>query len=149
MAQQYKAIDIAQWFINKAIEDTNENGGEYITHLKLQKLLYYAQGCYGAMRGTPLFAEKIYNWTHGPVVEALYDKFKSYGDKGITRYKVVNIDAETEAILQEVYNVFGQYSAWGLRNMTHDEDPWKNTKSGEEITFESIVSYFKREIVQV
>ena len=144
----YKAIDIAQWFINKSFEDTQENGGEYITHLKLQKLLYYAQGCYGAMKDKPLFPEKIYNWAHGPVVADLYDKFKHYGDRGITKCKVVEIDAETEGILREVYNVFGQYSAWGLRNMTHNEDPWKNTQSGEEITFESIVDYFKREIVQ-
>lgn len=148
MSAKYKAIDIAQWFINKTIEDTNENGGEYITHLKLQKLLYYAQGCYGAMKNQPLFAEKIYNWTHGPVVQVLYDKFKHYGDKGITDYKLVEIDVETDGILREVYNVFGQYSAWGLRNMTHNEDPWKNTKSGEEITFNSIVNYFKREIVR-
>ena len=149
MDKCYSAATIGQWFINKSIVDTCERGGEYITHLKLQKLLYYAQGCYGAMKGKRLFTEKIYNWTHGPVVKDLYDVLKVHKDKGITKYKKTDIDAETEAILEEVYNVFGQYSAWGLRNMTHNEDPWKNTKSGEEITFTSIVNYFKREIVQV
>ncbi len=147
MCTVYRAIDIAQWFVNRAIIDTNENGGEYITHLKLQKLLYYAQGCYGVMKDRPLFVEKIYNWTHGPVVKEVYDAFKKYADKGITKYKEIEIDEDTSAVLEEVHNVFGQYSAWGLRNMTHNEDPWKNTKSDEEITFDSIIKYFKQEIV--
>lgn len=145
---EYKAKDIAQWFINRAALDVNDNGGEYVTHLKLQKLLYYAQGCYGAMKDSPLFIEKIYHWAHGPVVADLYDKFSKYKDNGIKLVKPVEIDEETEAVLEEVYNVFGRYSAWGLRNMTHDEDPWKNTDMNDEITFDSICDYFKREIVK-
>lgn len=70
----YKAVDIANWFIKRAIQDVQTNGGEYITHLKLQKLLYFAQGCYSAMEGKPLFKEKIYAWAHGPVVSAIYPK---------------------------------------------------------------------------
>ena len=30
-----------------------------------------------------------------------------------------SIDNDTTAVLEEVYDVFGKYSAWGLRNMTH------------------------------
>ena len=148
MSAKYTADQIAQWFISRSNYDVNHNGGEYITHLKLQKLLYYAQGCYGAINDKPLFDEKIYNWTHGPVVKDIYDKYKDFADKGIDLIVPhVKIDEDTEAILEEVYRVFGKFSAWALRDMTHKEAPWKNTEQDEEITFKSIVDYFKREIV--
>ena len=58
----YKANDISQWFINRAIESNANEGGDYITNLKLHKLMYYAQGCHLAMYNEPLFNEEIYNW---------------------------------------------------------------------------------------
>lgn len=144
---QYTARNIADWFIQRAIQDVNENGGEYITHLKLQKLLYFAQGSYSAIEGRPLFDEKIYAWTHGPVVKSLYPEFKSYADHGITRYRRVTIDKHTEAILEEVYRVFGQYSAWALREITHAQVPWQDTPLNEEIPLSLITKYFKENIV--
>ena len=143
----YTARNIADWFIQRAIKDVNECGGEYITHLKLQKLLYFAQGCYCVMKKQPLFPEKIYAWAHGPVVADLYSEFKSYGDKGITKFRSVKIDCGTEAILEEVYRVFGQYSAWALREITHQQEPWVKTKRNEEIPLKLIQDYFRREIV--
>lgn len=144
---QYTARNIADWFIQRAIQDVETSGGEYITHLKLQKLLYFAQGCYSAIEGHPLFDEKIYAWSHGPVVKSLYPEFKSYKDRGITRCRKVTIDKHTEAILEEVYHVFGQYSAWALREITHKQDPWKETPINEEIPLSLITKYFKDNII--
>ena len=45
----YSAIDIAKWFLNENRSRMNDEDSDYITHLKLQKLLYYAQGCYLAV----------------------------------------------------------------------------------------------------
>ena len=143
----YKAIDIANWFIQRAIQDVKTNGGEYITHLKLQKLLYFAQGCYTAMEGKPLFKEKIYAWAHGPVVSTLYPKFCELKDKGSDQCQEVKIDEHTVAILEEVYRVFGQYSAWALREITHAQTPWKSTVLNHEIPLSVITKYFKENIV--
>lgn len=142
---EYKATDIAQWFINRAYYDVaNDNGGEYLTHLKLQKLLYYAQGCYCCMKTKPLFEEKILCWTHGPVVNEVYQVYKKYGDKTIECRKDLEIDEITEKVLEEVYNNFGQYSALKLRKMTHEEAPWKETEINKEIPLESINEYFSK-----
>ena len=54
----YKALDIAKKLIFKAQND-EPNGGERLTNLKLQKLLYYQQGYHLAAFGTPLFSENI------------------------------------------------------------------------------------------
>ena len=72
----FSAIDIAIWFILKnnaevlEHEATNDDYEVYegITHLKLQKLLYYAQGVCLAITGNTLFNEEIQAWQHGPVV---------------------------------------------------------------------------------
>lgn len=138
----YAATDIAQWFINRAACDVGAKGGEYLTHLKLQKLLYYAQGCYLAVEGRPLFNDKIYCWTHGPVVFNVYHEFKQYGDKIIDEVSPINIDDHTGSILEQVYDIFGAYSALKLREMTHNEAPWKNTEKDKEISLDLIQSYF-------
>jgi uncharacterized phage-associated protein len=41
-----------------------------------------------------------------------------------------------------VYKVFGQFSGWKLRNMTHDEGPWKAAfESKSEISLEAMRAY--------
>jgi len=50
--------------------------GDRITPLKLQKLLYYAQGYAPAALGRPLFDELIKAWEPGPVCISIYRRFK-------------------------------------------------------------------------
>jgi len=148
----YRAEDIAKWFLSRNRE-TNvlEGGDENISNLKLQKLLYYAQGTHYALTEKKLFNEDIMAWTHGPVVESIYHRYKENGSDGIKfeeEYDINYIDKDTKQILEEVYDCFGQYSAWKLRNMTHEEEPWKNTKPNEVIDLEIIKNYFMREIIE-
>ena len=130
-------------------ELVRDEGGDLISNLKLQKLLYYAQGCSLAINDQALFQESIVAWRHGPVVESIYHTFKRYGDggivydDGIVTYNSRDIDSNTVNLLEQVYEVFGKYSAWQLRNLTHQEDPWKNTEQSDRIDLESIQQYFK------
>jgi uncharacterized phage-associated protein len=39
--------------------------------------------------------------------------------------------------------VYGQFAAWKLRNMTHQEPPWCMTPAGQEITHDALRAYFK------
>lgn len=32
----------------------------------------------------------------------------------------------------EIFEVYGQYSAWKLRDLTHEEAPWKNNQGRAE-----------------
>jgi uncharacterized phage-associated protein len=46
-----------------------------------------------------------------------------------------------------VYEVFGQFSAWKLRDMTHDEPPWKNNEiNAGEISVNEMADYFKTRV---
>lgn len=140
----YKASEVAEWFLARNNIDFLEGSADMITNLKLQKLLYYAQGCTLALTNYPLFKEDILAWTHGPVVREVYDIYKRYGAEGITFYGYYKnvFDDDHEDILEQVYQTFGIYSAWGLRNMTHNEAPWKNTQINCVINKELIKSYF-------
>ena len=147
---KYSAAMIAEWFLYYNRLMMRESGADLISNLKLQKLLYYAQGCYLAIKDQPLFDEPIVAWDHGPVVEEVYRIYRSNRSNGIQYDEDFNenIDPETTDILKQVYSVFGQYSAWGLRNMTHQESPWLNTQRNVEISQESIKQYFKEHYVE-
>lgn len=136
--------DIANYFLALSAQD--EDSGEAISNLKMQKLAYYAQGAYLAVYGEPLFVEHIEAWTHGPVVPDLYYRFKEYGGNSIAFDQQIDLsiyDKDQREILDEVYKVFGQYSGWKLRNMTHNEPPWANTPSGGVIGHASMIDYFR------
>ncbi|MDB6118895.1 MAG: putative prophage protein, partial [Verrucomicrobiaceae bacterium] len=74
------ALDVAKYFLSKADAD---EAGDVISNLKLQKLLYYAQGFHLALTGAPLFEEDIQAWVHGPVVREVWQAFNQYGANGI------------------------------------------------------------------
>lgn len=137
-------LDVANYFLLKADVDA----GDAISNLKLQKLLYYAQGFTLALTGAPLFNEPILAWAHGPVVKVIYHTFKEHGANGIPALETrPEFDANISGILDEVYNVYGQFSAWKLRNMTHAEPPWKDTELSAEISHDKLSAYFKTQLV--
>lgn len=134
--------DVAQYLLY--LDDANE--GEGVSNLKLQKLVYYSQGFFGAIFDQKLFNSSISAWTHGPVVSDLYHAFKSNGANPIpfTGFDEDSLLEDEKELIAEVYEVFGQYSAWKLRNMTHEEEPWLNhEETADEIPFEELKNYFK------
>ena len=146
VAAPYCALDVARYFLLKA--DPEE--GELISNLKLQKLLYYAQGFHLALYDSPLFTETVEAWMHGPVVPAVYHAYKEYGAESIPTpfdFEPVKVfSEETIEFLDEVYDVYGQFSAWKLREMTHREPPWAETPDGMEISPDAMRTYFKTQL---
>lgn len=138
--------DAAKYFLAQA----SEEAGDLISNLKLQKLVYYAQGFHLALYDEPLFPEAIEAWTHGPVVPDLYHHYKKYGAGAIPRPEDIDFsiyDEETKSLLDEVYSVFGQFAAWKLGNMTHEEAPWKlAAQNSGKITHQSLKEYFKTQL---
>ena len=56
-ARMTSIFEVARFFLTK----------ESMTHLKLQKLCYYAQAWYLTIYGQRLFNEEFQAWLHGPV----------------------------------------------------------------------------------
>ena len=135
------AHEVARYFVSLV----DEEAGDSITNLKLQKLLYYAQGVNLALNDAVLFPDSIEAWIHGPVVPNVYHVYKQNGSQPIP-VEQVNLEGyspELRELLDEVNEVFGQFSAGKLRTMTHNEPPWKETAQGTVISPDLMKSYFK------
>lgn len=145
-----RADTIADWFLAHNAAVVRFNGAEEISNLKLQKLLYYAQGCMLLHSGKPLFEDPIVAWPHGPVVRDVYRRYQYYGSRGISAIpEYPKLSADTIAVLVSVYNHFARFSAWALANLTHKETPWLTAKPNEVIPTATIEEYFANHYTDV
>lgn len=120
-------FDVADFFVQIA----NQSEDDSITNLKLNKLLYYAQGAFLARTGAPLFHNNIEAWQHGPVVPDVYRKYKVCGknpisspESSVERSKFSDDELE---VLLDVMREFGQYTGSTLVSFTHKPGtPWSN-----------------------
>ena len=99
-----------------------------LTNMKINKLLYFAQGHYLSKYGKPLFEDSIEAWDHGPVVPAVYSAYKGCGAQpiqGDDSSMISEVTPEAEEVLYGVARKYGKYTASALRNMTHViGSPW-------------------------
>lgn len=118
--------------------------GDGITNLKLQKLLYYSQGFHLALYdGKPFFDDPIVAWEHGPVVRSVYNQYKRFESQLIDRPKTKSTLSDKDLkYVKRIWKIFGQFSAWKLRDMTHQEKPWLETRQSEEITHTKMKVFF-------
>ncbi len=118
--------------------------GDLISNRLIQKLVYYAQGIHLALYDEPLFLAEIYAWAQGPVVPSLFSAYPDSGPIPVPEnFDLTSVPEPANRVLDEVWNVYGQYSAWRLREMTQSEPPWKETPIGKVITREALKTYFK------
>lgn len=136
----YTPQHIANYFLDRA-----ESEGRRLSSLKLLKLVYIAYGWYLALKNEKLFNEQIEAWQHGPVIPSIYHEFKHYGsapitgrsltvdynesdgklDLEVTTPRIPETDQDANTILDTVWKSYKDYTAWKLREMTHEDDtPW-------------------------
>jgi uncharacterized phage-associated protein len=140
-----KALDVAEYFVS--IVDLESQ--DFLTNLKVQKLLYYSQGFSLAIFRGVLFPEKIYAWQLGPVVKEVYKNYERFGASPVelsADFNLAKYDSETKDLLNEVFDVYGQFSASRLVEMTHNEPPWKNTRINNEISIKHLQDYFSKQV---
>lgn len=144
------AVDVANELIRVAHET-----GKPISNMKLQKLLYLAQGIHLALNNdTSLFEDDIEAWKYGPVVPSVYHKFKIYFSGEIPAAHPFSNEGDTlsdeqKKLVGRVVELYGGLSAISLSNFTHRSDsPWypvyyDPNNSSAVITTSSISTYFK------
>lgn len=116
---------------------------EYITNLKLQKLLYFVQAISLVVYGKRAFKEKILAWSYGPVVNEVYQQYReNHADKINSEENVKEISDGLCKIIAEVVNSYGSIEANKLIDFTHEEEPWVKTEINKEIDIDLIKNYF-------
>jgi uncharacterized phage-associated protein len=138
-------IDVANYILEISREETEDGEYELISHMKLQKLVYFCQGFSLALADKPLFAEAIEAWEHGPVCPKLYHILKGYGSSPITASidpERILLDENEKRLISMVYGAYGQYSASRLRKITHESGPWSSIRANSPIPQEAMSKYF-------
>lgn len=142
------AIDIARYLVWLA---DHESESDCLTPLRLQKLLYYAQGYALATFGQPLFQARIEAWKDGPVVREVWQQYQGRlaipPNEGVVPLSLSVRDRE---FVKAVWEAHKGFSAIRLRDMTHQEAPWVEARGdlpegahgSTEITAGSLLRYF-------
>lgn len=126
--------------------------GSFISNLKLQKLVYYAQAWHLGIYDTPLFDDDFEAWVHGPVIPLLFHKYKEFGWKPILKeVQKPEFPPQLEEFLEDITEVYFIREGLELEMMTTREDPWiyarkglaRDESSHAIITKESMRSYYK------
>jgi len=116
-----------------------------ITHLSLQKALYYVQGFYYAFFGSFLFKEDCEAWVHGPVYRDIYKRYSGYCYDPIDSVEQPDVScmpAEEKVLLDSVVKHLCCYSGKTLESFTHVETPWISTRGNlpAEVSTDRIIS---------
>ncbi|WP_419573833.1 Panacea domain-containing protein [Pyramidobacter piscolens] len=97
-----------------------------VTHLKLQKLLYFVWIDYYKAHKKYLFEEEMCAWQLGPVSPSVYSDYCAYGAMPIDReYDEIAISEKDRAYLNEDLEQYILTDPYELVNRTHQSGtPW-------------------------
>ena len=147
----HNAIGVA----NRIICFANADLYDLISNMKVQKILYYMQGFHLALYDKPLFEEDIYAWMYGPVVPVAYEYLKKYGSGHIElseddfQKHYIEFSGTETKLMTDVWDAYGQYTAYRLMLFTHDELPWRSTKKDSIISHQKLKDYFVTQLEEI
>ena len=143
-----KIYQVVNWFLAQSSEENP------LTHLGLQKLLYFSQGWNKALNHNWLFQEDCEAWVHGAVYRNIYNEFKKFKYMSLPKVeKEVHLEKNELQILETVKKYyFDIYTAKTLENICHLEEPYKIAREGyretenceQMISKEHISAYYER-----
>lgn len=119
-----------------------EERGLALDPMKLQKLLFLANGYYLAMTGEPWIEESFQTWEYGPVIPSIYRYFRRFGSSAIERGTRIRTlfsppptpaaNDELDTALNYVLDTYGSKRAVYLSELTHQiGSPWHKIWSEE------------------
>ena len=110
---------------------------EDITHLTLQKALYYIQGFYYAFQKDFIIDEDCEAWAHGPVYRSVYHRYSGYSFDKNDEFPAISTnefsggftDVEKD-LIDNVVRYICCFSGRILEEFTHLEIPWILARHG-------------------
>lgn len=123
------------------------------THMKLQKLAYYAQAWSLVWDEAPLFAERIEAWANGPVVPDLFARLQgkyAVSKQDLRKGTPSHLSSEQKETIDRVLDYYGDRDPQWLSDLTHMESPWLEARRGlspgersnHEITHAAMADYY-------
>lgn len=142
-----KIFHVVNWFLSQSTEDAP------VTHLALQKLLYFVQSWSRILLGDAMFDNDCEAWAHGAVYPIVYSVFRQFKYMPLPSVEESFEFGEREQrILNTVKKYyFDIYSAKALEEICHREQPYIEAREGlsekeachKVINAERINSYYE------
>lgn len=105
--------------------------GDWVTNLRLQKLLYYVQAWHLALHDRPLFQERFEAWIRGPVQPEVYARYIRFGIAPIDQPQSNwQLPKRVDSHIDDVMDAYGSFSSFDLERLACDEQPWRNARMG-------------------
>lgn len=121
--------------------------GISISHLKLQKLVFFTHAWSLAILDEPAVLEPPEAWEHGPIFGSLFYRLKNRGHEAIRDY-IPTIDDQTNTyrsmmplqeheefwgILEQVLDRYGHFTALELSALGHEKGgPWDQARRARQ-----------------
>lgn len=142
---KYCALDVAEYVLKYCHEK-----GIKVTHLQLQKILYFLNGEWIRKKSDFLIDDDFYAWQMGPVIRKVYNHYAVNGGLSINpdnEYQYEHeLSDEDKTELNPFIEKYAKMTAWVLVDMSHQTDPWINTTelfgNKSRISKNSIRKYF-------
>lgn len=128
-ATTYPAPELAACLLAKV----RHTAGETLNTLKLNALLYYAEAWSLAMFGRELTGDELQAWDSGPMYPSVWSRLGHRGWNDLAAEDLPythTLDAETEELLEAVWQAYGEYSLHELEKMIKADAPWKEARRG-------------------
>ena len=122
-----KIFTVINWFLKNSSEETP------ITHLAMQKLLYFSQSWSKILTGEWMFEDSCQAWVHGAVYPEIYKYFSWFGYKKLPMMiERKNMLSSQELKVLEFIKTyyFDVYNAKALEKLCHNEEPFINARMG-------------------
>lgn len=112
-----------------------------MSHLKLQKLLFYCDAYCLAFFGEELLSDKFEAWVHGPVCRKVFNEMRGasllYSDMSYSPINEIdedshfnNLSIDVRELLNDVLSNLAQWTGIELERATHRELPWIEARQG-------------------
>ena len=141
-----KIFKVVNWFLSQSSDVAP------ITHLALQKLLYFTQCWSIALEGKEIFEDDCQAWVHGAVYPRVYEVFKKFKYLPLPHVEETEHFEEDELVILNAVKIYyyDVYNAKALEDICHREEPYKRARNGytegemcqEVIDKESIREYY-------
>jgi len=136
-----------------------------LSHLKLQKLLFYCDAYHMAYFDEELIVDRFEAWAHGPVSRRVYNSFRDksvlYADICFEQTEVPDPDghynelsSSQRGFVTEILENLAPWSDTELETATHSEQPWIEARRGYSpgdkcsvlISKETTRNFYKKEL---
>ncbi len=125
MPVPYPAAEVAKFAIGECLDASKP-----INNLKPQKMLYFLWIDYYRKTGRRLFNDEMQAWTYGPVVQAVYWKYRYLVAMPITEREDNILSQKDREILSPMIRHYSEISVGDMISKTHQKGgPWEESYS--------------------